>query len=247
MALAALPTLLLKLFYCLAIFIGLYVGSLFVGLLLRYILISLLSLFLLVCDRCAGESWGWVHQHLRLLAARYQEQPLSTIKMGLLYCASTLGTYALITFGLYCVLTRIIFSLLLLEPTLFTQFAFKCLFLVETFHYVCCRSRTTLRFFPLLSFLVNYLTLVLGVVYRYSWGVQMLNLNLTIQLILFVVFLMVEKYVVEGHQKGLVSEYCPSPHKPRMLFYAGYDISWEKALPPIWTYFTQWFDYSFFS
>ena len=35
--------------------------------------------------------------------------------------------------------------------------------------------------------------------------------------------------------------------KPRMLFYAGYDISWEKTLPPIWTYFTRWFDYTYFS
>lgn len=44
-----------------------------------------------------------------------------------------------------------------------------------------------------------------------------------------------------------MGEYCPSMNKPRMLFYAGYDISWEKTLPPIWTYFTRWFDYGYFS
>jgi hypothetical protein len=46
---------------------------------------------------------------------------------------------------------------------------------------------------------------------------------------------------------GYVNEYTPSIDKPRMLFYAGYDIGWEKSLPPVWTYFTKWFDYSYFA
>lgn len=52
---------------------------------------------------------------------------------------------------------------------------------------------------------------------------------------------------MDDNEKGMIGEYCPSINKPRMMFYAGYDISWEKSLPPIWTYFTSWFDYSYFS
>lgn len=52
---------------------------------------------------------------------------------------------------------------------------------------------------------------------------------------------------MDDNNKGLINEFCPSLSKPRMLFYAGYDISWEKSLPPLWTYFTKWFDYSYFN
>lgn len=41
--------------------------------------------------------------------------------------------------------------------------------------------------------------------------------------------------------------YRPCENKPRMLFYAGYDLTWEHSLPPIWTYFTTLFDYSHFN
>ena len=76
---------------------------------------------------------------------------------------------------------------------------------------------------------------------------MIMNLNFTLQLILFTIFLLVEQSIQDEGSKGLIGEYCPSMSKPRMLYYAGYDISWEKTLPPIWTYFTNWFDYSHFN
>ena len=30
------------------------------------------------------------------------------------------------------------------------------------------------------------------------------------------------------------------------MYYAGYDISWENSLAPIWTYFTRYFDLKYF-
>ncbi len=32
-----------------------------------------------------------------------------------------------------------------------------------------------------------------------------------------------------------------------MLFFPGYDICWENAIPPLWTYFSTMFDYSCFN
>ena len=81
----------------------------------------------------------------------------------------------------------------------------------------------------------------------YKNVMMLLNLNCSLQIMLFLVFLLVEQAIQQEGQKGLSSVYCPSMNKPRMLFYAGYDISWDKTLPPIWTYFTSWFDYSHFN
>jgi hypothetical protein len=81
----------------------------------------------------------------------------------------------------------------------------------------------------------------------YENVMMLLNLNFTIQLMLFVLFLWVEQGIQNEGEKGMVGEYVPSINKPRMLFYAGYDISWDKTMPPIWTYFTSWFDYSHFN
>lgn len=30
-----------------------------------------------------------------------------------------------------------------------------------------------------------------------------------------------------------------------MLFYMGYELSWERGIPPIWTYLSNWFDWSY--
>jgi hypothetical protein len=76
---------------------------------------------------------------------------------------------------------------------------------------------------------------------------MLLNLNLTLQYLAFLVFALIEKTIVEYNGKGISGPYCPSYSRPRMMFYAGYDVSWEKELPPIFTYFTLWFDYSYFN
>lgn len=57
------------------------------------------------------------------------------------------------------------------------------------------------------------------------------------------VFIGVENYI--GNSE-FHNDFTPSEDKPRALFYAAYDISWENTLPPIWTYFTTYFDWKYF-
>jgi hypothetical protein len=221
--------------------------SIFIGLFIRYLLIFSFSVFLIAYDKCFRESWGWIHQYLVILYLRFTHNKLSTIKMIVFFVFSTLGMYGLLTFGTYCIIKKIIYPLTPFPVESYTEFYIKTFFVVELFHYVICRSRTSLRYFPIFSFIVNYFIIVMCSLRFYGNMLILLNINLTLQLALFITFIMIEKSIQEENDKGLMGEYCPSMNKPRMLFYAGYDISWEKTLPPIWTYFTRWFDYGYFS
>ncbi len=221
--------------------------SLFVGLLVRYTLITIYTAFLLVYDRCMAESWGWVHQYLAILFNRLRQNYFSTLKFMVFYIFANLGMNGLLAFGSYCIIKRLLYPLVPVPTDLYTDFLLKCFFFVELFLYVFCRSRTSLRFFPIFSFISTFLTLTVISIQEYGNTMMLLNLNFTFQMIFFTVFLLIEQAIQFENEKGLIGEYCPSMSKPRMLFYAGYDISWEKSLPPIWTYFTNWFDYSYFN
>lgn len=239
--------LLLKLACAISMAILLFVISMIVGLGLRYSLIFLYTIFLLGYDKCMSDGWGWIHQNMSILYARFRQNRMATLKFMLFFIIGNIGMYGLLAFGTYCIINILIYPVLSFPSDLYTYFFLKCIFFSELFHYVFCRSRTGLRYFPIVSFAINYACLFI-VSLRYTDNVTLIiNLNCTLQLILFVVFLLVEQAIQEDSQKGMIGEYCPTINKPRMLFYAGYDISWEKSLPPIWTYFTNWFDYSYFN
>lgn len=188
-----------------------------------------------------------MHQYLIILYARLRQNYWATLKFIVFYFFSNIGMNGLLAFGSYCVIKKLLYPIMPLPIESYSDFLFKSFFFVELFLYVCCRSRVTLRFFPLFSFVTTFLCLIFIWIREYGSVMMLLNINLTFQLVFFIVFLLIEQAIQADSEKGLPDEYCPSMNKPRMLFYAGYDISWEKSLPPIWTYFTSWFDYSYFT
>lgn len=224
-----------------------YLLSIFVGLLIRYTLFTFYTVFLLIYDRCMTESWGWVHQYLLILYARLRQNYWATVKFLVFYFFSNIGMNGLLAFGSYCVIKKLFYPMLPLPIDSYSTFLFKSLFFVELFLYMCCRSRVALRFFPLFSIVSTFLSLTFIAVQEYGSIMMILNIHLTFQLIFFTIFLLIEQIIQADNEKGLSDEYCPSMNKPRMMFYAGYDVGWEKSMPPIWTYFTNWFDYSYFS
>ncbi len=98
---------------------------------------------------------------------------------------------ALLAFGSYCIIKRIIYPLLPFPVESYNDFFFKTIFCVELFLYVFCRSRTAIRFFPILSFLISYTSLLIVSLKIYGNIVMILNLSFTLQLILFTMFMLI--------------------------------------------------------
>ena len=169
----------------------LYLLSIFVGLFIRYTLIFIYTAFLMFYDKCMRESWGWVHLYLSILYNRYRQNGVATLKMFVFYVLANLGMNFLLAFGSYCIIRRIIYPLFPFPVDSYSDFYFKIIFCVELFVLVFCRSRTALRFFPIMSFIVSYSTLLLISLKIFGNLITMLNLCLTLQLALFALFMLI--------------------------------------------------------
>ena len=169
--------------------------SIFVGLLIRYCIILAYTIFLIIYDKCATDSWGWVHLYLTILWTRFRQKKAATLKMFILYVMSNVGMYAIFAFGSYCIIKKIIYTFFSFPNEDYTDFYFKIIFFVELFHFIFCRSRTTLRYFPPLAVLINCTTITLTTINGYNNVMMLLNINLTLQMILFVFFLLVEQHI----------------------------------------------------
>ena len=120
------------------------------------------------------------------------------------YILSNLGMYALLAFGSFLIVKRLFYPLIPLRNDSYKDFYFKTIFFVELFLYLFCRSRTSIKFFPLLSFTINYLVLTIIALKAYGSNLLLLNLNFTLQMILFTVFLLVEQAIQRESEKGLI-------------------------------------------
>lgn len=129
-----------------------------------------------------------------------------------------------------------------LEPH--EQTFFFTIFIIEATHFIFLRSRISLKFFSYLSLAVNTTILFCISKYPFYLSAFWMNMNLLLQLLLVVGFMMIEKLIQE---QEFYSEYKPSPSKPRMLFYIGYDLDWQYSIPPLWTTFVDWYDISYLS
>jgi hypothetical protein len=154
-----------------------------------------------------------------------------------------LGSLTVFTFGLKYILTNIVIFTISFSEMYYAEMLLKNYFIIEMFYFIFCRSRTTLKYFPLYSLALTMLILFANerfYCYHISW---LMNMHLMAHMLLMSVFIGVENYI--GNSE-FYNEYTPSEEKPRALFYAAYDISWENTLPPIWTYFTTYFDWRYF-
>ena len=167
--------------------------SIFVGLLIRYSIITGYTVFLIVYHKWMNESWGWVHMYLNILGNRMRVNSGTTLKFMVFYVIANVGMYAIFAFGSYCIVKMILFSMISLPSDRYVDFFFKTVFFSELFLFIFCRSRTSLRYFPLLSFMFTFVTMVLTALNVYQNVMIMLNINFSLQLILFTCFLIVEQ------------------------------------------------------
>lgn len=120
----------------------------------------------------------------------------------------------------------------------------KNFFIIELFYFVCCRTRLSLRFYPIISLIITLFVLIINeklYMYNISW---FLNLHLWLHLLTIWIFCGLENLIGNSQFKN---DFTPSEDKPRAVFFIGYDISWENSIPPIWTYFTTQYDLTYFN
>ena len=62
------------------------------------------------------ESWGWTHIYLSILGNRWKQNKITTFKFIVFYVIATLGMYFLFAFGSYCIIKKILWTMVAL-PT----------------------------------------------------------------------------------------------------------------------------------
>lgn len=144
--------------------------------------------------------------------------------MTVTYILASIGGPSLLAFGSYCILAKLILPFLPLLMEEYAKLFLKALFVVEMYHYLMSRSRTTTKFFPLLSFMLSFTMMFVSIFTSSPCLMMLLNIYLSLHILLFVSFILIEQAITG--QGSLSSEFKPSKSRPRMLFYAGFDISW---------------------
>lgn len=182
---------LLKFIFAISMLILMYFLSIFVGLLIRYSLFLVYTAFLLVYDKCMSEGWGWVHQYLSILYTRFRVNKLTTLKFIIFYVLANVGMHGLLSFGCYCILKKLLYPVIPLPVEMYNDFFLKIIFFIELFLFLFCRSRTSLRFFPILSFTVCYIFMIIIAIKAYGNTMLLLNLCFSLQLLLFAGFILI--------------------------------------------------------
>lgn len=219
-SLSLFTAIILKLLWSFQIFIILMLCSILVGLLIRYGLQIIQTILFVLCNPCLPSNSNWVGQYCNMLSGR------GKLKMMTMYVLASVGGPLMLTLGSYCILSKLLLPFLPLLIQQYSEFFLQVLFAIEVFHYLMSRSRTMTKFFPLLSFMTSFTVIFLSIFTSTPCLLMLLNIHLTLHILLFLVFILIEQAV--SRQGSLSSEFKPSKSRPRMLFYAGFDISWEK-------------------
>jgi hypothetical protein len=236
-----------KIFFVIFALFHLYMISALIGLLVRYAFFWITTLYLFLGGCLISRQWGWVHKYYNLIINRNREDEhvslLSSGKMVLFFTLAMIGILTIFMLGSRYIIENLFIYSMPFSENYYSDMLLKNFFVIELFYFVCCRSRLSLKFFPLLSLQISLLILFLNnklYCYNISW---LANLHMWVHLLLMCLFAVFENYIGNGK---FYNDFAPSEEKPRALYYAGYDISWENTLPPIWTYFTTYFDLKFF-
>jgi hypothetical protein len=185
-----LPSIFVKFLYCCSAIVFSVLASIFVGLLVRYMIFLALTIWLTIWDRCAEEGWGWLHQYFTILYQRYRHRS-GTFKILAFYIFSNIGMMCILGLGAYLILTKLLVPSIPLLIERYIFFFLKTMFFIELFFYLFCRTRITLRFFPIISFCFTFTTLALCGLKKSPCILLYLNLNATFQLITCLFFLLV--------------------------------------------------------
>jgi hypothetical protein len=213
-----------KLIVATLVLICLIFVSTVVGLLVRYTLILALTIYLFLGGCMLNREWGWVSKYINLVRNRdNQDNRLGSCKMVLMFAVALLSMMGMFVYGTKYSMENMFIYVMPLSETYYSEMLLKNYFLIELFYYIFCRSRLSLRVFPVLSLgfsLWVVMACVRNQIYGLTW---LINLHLWGHLLLMSVFCLFENWI--GNTE-FQDDFTPSMSHPRALYYAGYDISW---------------------
>ena len=107
------------------------------------------------------------------------------------------------------------------------------------------RTRSTLKYFPLMS--ITVMMMFLYYVQFTSYGFYSMGLFLTTYLILGLFALMLSLFEIPGLEWNPFHHYTPSIDSPRMMYFPVFSLSWYHDLPQMWSMFYPLFGRSSFT
>ena len=187
---------------------SLFIVSAIVGLLVRYVFFGIVTVYLFMGGCLIHEQWGWVQKYYRLIKNRFtQDNAYTSIKIIIFFCLALVGSLTIFALGIKYILSNIVLFALSFSEIYYAEMLLKNYFIIEMFYFVCCRTRTTLKHFPLFSLAISVLILFANermYCYHISW---LMNIHLISHLLLMTVFIGIENYI--GNSE-FYNEFTPS-------------------------------------
>jgi hypothetical protein len=109
----------------------------------------------------------------------------------LFFIIANVGLSLLLAFGAYCILLKMVIPALPLLIDVYAVFFINTLLVIEIFHFVMSRTRTAIKFFPILSFMISFTSIFVCSLKRFAGILMILNLNFTLHIILFLTFILI--------------------------------------------------------
>lgn len=233
-----------KIFNAIIWFMYVCFGFYVIGMCVRYAVVFVGS----VLGMCGNWSkkMGWVGRFMGMYRGKRDERSRQNLKIMVQIGVAFVCMYGLMAFIGYLLSETVgmIISATEMVPnhTYYSNRVLATFFVIEIYHYIFFRTRTTLQFFYKFSYVFTMTIMMITSYHPYFLTSFFINLHLLFHIFLIICFLILEKVISE---EELESGYKPSLDKPRMLFYFGYDLDWHRGVPPIWTIFQPWFDLSY--
>lgn len=187
-------------FFCFFLLTGFFI---FVGIFVRYFIISLLTMLAIILGKRFVGYAGWVSRYLNLIKRGEGE---SWFKRGGLKFQIGLGIagmnilYTIMSYFLFVNFEMVLasFDFIPANPKYLNKVLVSFL-MIEFFHYIFCRSRTSLKFFPQFSML-STIYIMINVAYNhYFLTLGYLNIHFLFNLLLILVFMFIEKNIQENN------------------------------------------------
>lgn len=184
-----------KLCYTLFCFFLLTGFFIFVGIFVRYFIISLLTVLAIIIGKRFVGYAGWVSRYINLIKRGEGE---SWFKRGGLKFQIGLGIvgmnvlYTIMAYFLFVNFEMVLasFDFIPANPKYLNKVLVSFL-MIEFFHYIFCRSRTSLKFFPQFSML-STIYIIISVSYNhYKMTLSYLNTHFLFNILLMLIFMLI--------------------------------------------------------
>lgn len=138
------------------------------------------------------KQWGWVHKYFNLVRNRVNlgdnTSSLSSFKIMGYFTFALLGIMAIFTIGSRYVMENLYIYGMSFNYVYYSEMILKNFFFIELFHYICCRSRLSIKYFPIFSLYISLFVLSMSWKYYYYNIVWLINLHIWSHLLLISVF-----------------------------------------------------------